>query len=64
MNKRQKKKHKKKISDRYDYLSKYHFYWGRQSGKVYFINRMFKAIHDKRYKPFDEFKVYLEKRSR
>lgn len=63
MNKRQKKKHMKKIKDRHNYLSQYHFCWGRQSGKTYFINQMFMAVYSKRYKPFDRVKKYLEKNS-
>jgi hypothetical protein len=63
MNKRQKKKRRKNVSERIKFFNQYVFYLGRQNGKTIMNKAMKHACLSKRYKPFKELKNFLEKAS-
>jgi len=61
MNKRQRKKHLKKVNDRIAYLNQYNIVFGRKNGKTVFYRQILKAIYSKKYKPFINIKTMLER---
>ncbi len=61
MNKRQKKKRQKIITERLELLNKHFIVCGRRNGKTLLYRRMIHAVRSKRYKPFNDLMRYFEK---
>lgn len=63
MNKRQKKKRAKIVSERLKYYNDniYFYVSGRRNGKTFLYKTMLHAVLSKRYKPFKDLKKYIDK---
>jgi len=61
LNKRQKKKRAKNIHERFKFLNKHLLYSSRRNGKYMMLDRILRACHSKRYKPFKDLKKVYSK---
>ena len=61
MNKRQRKKKNKKISERLEYLKCFSYRTGRRCGKTSLYISLFKTSMSKSYKEFKTLKKYFKK---